>query len=119
MLKISVKNEESGKRLLLEVEGRLAGTWVGELNRCWEGERARTAADAMVVRLANVSFVDETGTDLLRRMFQAGAKLEGSGCMVRALLAQITGAPFALGDCKEETQKQVSVQSGVGAKGEK
>ncbi len=117
MLRISVKNEEPGKRLLVEVEGRLAGAWVGELNRCWEGELARTATDTIVVRLANVSFVDETGTDLLRKMFQAGAKLEGSGCMVRALIAQITGAPFASGDCKEESPKRVSVQSGVGAKG--
>ena len=50
---------------------------------------ALAAAAAIVVRLANVSFVDETGTDLLRKMFQAGAKLEGSGCMVRALIAQI------------------------------
>jgi anti-anti-sigma regulatory factor len=118
MLKISVKNEESGKRLLLEVEGRLAGPWVGELSRCWDGELERTAAAAIVVRLANVSFVDETGTDLLRKMFQAGAKLEGSGCMVRALIAQITGAAFPTEDCKEESQKQVSVQSGVGTKGE-
>jgi len=117
MLKISVKNEEAGKGLLLEVEGRLAGPWVGELKRCWESELERTAAAGIVVRLANVSFVDETGTDLLRKMFQAGAKLEGSGCMVRALIAQITGAPFPSGDCKEESQKQVSVKSGVGVKG--
>ena len=118
MLKISVKNEEPGNRHLLEVEGRLAGPWVGELNRCWESERERTAAAAIVVRLSNVSFVDETGTDLLRKMFQAGAKLEGSGCMVRALIAQITGAAFPSGDCKEESQKAVSAQPGVGVKGE-
>ena len=118
MLKISVKNEEPGKRLLLEVEGLLAGPWVGELSRCWESELQRTAAAAIVVRLANVSFVDETGTELLRKMFQAGAKLEGSGCMVRALIAQITGAAFPSGDCEEESKKRMSVESGVGAKGE-
>lgn len=118
MLKISVKNEEPGKRLLLEVEGRLAGPWVAELNRCWENEKGRTAAAEIVVRLANVSFVDETGTELLRKIFQAGAKLEGSGCMVRALIAQITGAAFPSGDCEEESKKRVSVESGAGAKGE-
>lgn len=93
-------------------------SWVGELSRCWESELQRTAAAAIVVRLANVSFVDETGTELLRKMFQAGAKLEGSGCMVRALIAQITGAAFPSGDCEEESKKRMSVESGVGAKGE-
>lgn len=118
MLKISVRNEEAAKLLLLEVEGRLAGPWVGELNRCWESELERTGPAAILVRLANVSFVDEAGTELLRKMFQAGAKLEGSGCMVRAVIAQITGAAFPTEDCKEESQKQISVQSEVGAKGE-
>lgn len=117
MLKVSVKNEEPGKRVL-EVEGRLAGPWVTELNRCWESEKERTAAAAIVVRLANVSFVDETGSDLLRKMFQAGAQLEGNGCMVRALIGQITGSRFPAGDCEEERKKRVSVESGVGAKGE-
>jgi anti-anti-sigma regulatory factor len=117
MLKISVKNEETGKHLLLEVEGRLAGPWVEELERCWESEKRRTAPAAIVVRLCNVSFIDETGTDLLRKMFQAGAKLEGSGCMVRAVIARITGATLPAEDCQGEGQKTVSTQSGVGAKG--
>ncbi len=116
MLRISVKNEGAGKELLLEVEGRLAGPWVEELERCWKKEQMRGSADAVVVRLSNVSFVDEMGTGLLSRMFQAGAKLEGSGCMVRALIARITGTAFPSGDCGE-SQTKISMQSGVGAKG--
>ena len=118
MLKISVKNEEAGKQLLLEVEGRLAGPWVEELERCWESEMKTAPSGAIVVRLANVSFIDETGTGLLRNMFEAGAKLEGTGCMVRALIARITGAAFPAGDCEGEKRKAVPMESGVGAKGE-
>lgn len=116
MLRISVKNEEAGKQLLLEVEGRLAGPWVEELERCWGSEQMRAATDSIVVRLSNVSFVDETGTDLLSRMFHAGAKLEGSGCMVRALIARITNTPLLAGECGEG-QGKISMHSGVGAKG--
>src|SRR5438445_3953712 len=82
MLKISVKDEESQKQLLLEVEGRLAGPWVEELERSWQAERQRTSPEGILVRLAHVTFIDEAGKELLSRIFQAGAKLEGSGCMV-------------------------------------
>lgn len=114
MLKISVKDEEAQKQLLLEVEGRLAGPWVEELERSWQAERLRERSERIVVRLAHVTFIDDAGKDLLKRMFQAGAKLEGSGCMVRAIIARITGAAFPVHDCDEEGKRVVAAQSGGG-----
>lgn len=114
MLKISVKDEESQKQLLLEVEGRLAGPWVEELERSWQTERQRTSSERILVRLAHVSFIDEAGKELLSKMFQAGAQLEGSGCMVRAIIARITGAAFPAHDCQDEGKKIVAAQSGGG-----
>ena len=112
MLKISLKGEESQKQLLLEMEGRLAGPWVEELERSWQAARQRTAPRGILVRLAHVTFIDEAGKELLSRMFQAGAKLEGSGCMVRAIIARITGAAFSARDCEDEVKKVVAAQSG-------
>ena|SRR5689334_2222458 len=114
MLKISVKDEEAQKQLLLEVEGRLAGPWVEELERSWQTERLRERSEGIVVRLAHVTFIDEAGKDLLSRMFQAGAKLEGDGCMVRAIIARITGAVFQPNDCEDQGKKVVAAQSGGG-----
>jgi anti-anti-sigma regulatory factor len=114
MLKISVKDEESQKRILLELEGRLAGPWVEELERSWQTERQRTSFNGILVRLAHVTFIDEAGKELLSKMFQAGAKLEGSGCMVRAIIARITGGAFSAHDCEEEGKKVVAAQSGGG-----
>ena len=114
MLKISVKDKESQKQLLLEVEGRLAGPWVEELERSWQAERQRTSPEGILVRLAHVTFIDEAGKELLSRIFQAGAKLEGSGCMVRAIIARITGAAFSARDCEDEAKKVVAAQSGGG-----
>jgi anti-anti-sigma regulatory factor len=117
MLKISVKNEEPHNQLLLEVEGRLAGPWVEELERSWEAERGRSSSERLIVRLSNVTFIDEAGKELLSRIFQGGAQLEGSGCMVRAIIARITGAGFPVNGCKDEGKKVVAEQSG-GGKGE-
>lgn len=113
MLKISVKDEEPQKHLL-EIEGRLAGPWVEELERCWESERRRVPSEAIVVRLSNVSFIDEAGKELLSKIFHAGAKVEGRGCMVRAIIARITGGLFPAGDCKGESERTIAAQSGEG-----
>jgi hypothetical protein len=112
MLKISTKHDEAGKRLSLEVEGRLAGPWVQELERCWEGERSKMPAEAILVRLCAVTFIDDEGKELLTKIVHAGAGLEGSGCMVRAIIARITGARSSLQDCGagNDVQKTTGVQ---------
>lgn len=90
MLKVSVKEDEG--HISLDVEGRLAGPWVPELEHCWERERERAAGRPLSVRLCAVSFVDEDGKELLSRMAADGAKIEGNGCLVRAIIAKILGA---------------------------
>jgi hypothetical protein len=112
MLKISVKDEEPQKRILLEVEGRLVGPWVDELERCWESARSRISSEVIVVRLANVSFIDDAGRELLKKISSAGSKLEGEGCMVRAIIARIIGAVFPASDC--EGERTIATQSGGG-----
>ena len=114
MLKISVKDEAREKRLLLELEGRLAGPWVEELERSWMAEQQRVPSAEIIVRLSNVSFIDEAGKELLGRIFHAGTKLEGSGCMVRAIIARIMGAVFTRHDCEDENRKVIATQSGGG-----
>ena len=89
MLKVSIQEEIGAISLL--VEGRLAGPWVSELETCWQRESARAAGRVLAVRLSNVIFIDDTGKDLLTRIFRAGARIDGNGCMVRAILERITG----------------------------
>lgn len=119
MLKISVREGEEKQNLVLEVEGRLAGPWVEELERSWRAERPRTAPEGILVKLINVTFIDEAGKELLGKMFEAGTKLEGSGCMVRAIIARITGAAFPAHDCNGENSKKIiAAQSGGGGQGQ-
>ncbi|PYU27772.1 MAG: hypothetical protein DMG32_05245 [Acidobacteria bacterium] len=99
---------------MLEVEGRLAGPWVEELERSWEAERQKAPSADIIVRLSSVSFIDEAGKELLTKIFRAGAKLEGSGCMVRAVIARIMGAVFPAHDCEGESREIIAAQSGGG-----
>ena len=86
MLKITAHKETQPPTL--ELEGRLAGPWVEELDRCW-----RTVADPqqsrLVVDLTGVTFIDSEGKALLARMWRGGATLHAGGCLTRCIVEDI------------------------------
>ncbi|HJT19019.1 MAG TPA: hypothetical protein VJ746_01035 [Nitrospira sp.] len=86
MLKITAQKVESGTRLALE--GRLAGPWVEELERCWR-EAGASAKGDVVVDLSGVTFIEQTGKVLLKRMWQEGVKLLAAGCCTRSIVDEI------------------------------
>jgi hypothetical protein len=87
MLRISTSMRPGGATLRLE--GRLAGPWVGELARCWASVTATRDPGSIRVELEAVTFIDPAGKALLRTMHERGTALLGSGCMTRAILAEI------------------------------
>jgi outer membrane protein len=86
---------QQGERIVIRVEGRLAGPWVGELEQSWSQAAATRGSSAVQVELAGVSFVDEAGKQLLRKMSQAGTRLSAAGCLARAIVEEAEGKPAA------------------------
>ena len=75
-------------RIIFELEGRLAGLWVRELERCWH-QLAVTDQPVRVV-LRAVTFIDGDGRKLLAEMHRSGAELTAEGCMTRAIIEEIS-----------------------------
>jgi ABC-type transporter Mla MlaB component len=88
MLRITVHKEKT--KATLELEGRLAGAWVEELQRAWQ--EAKAGKSSIVVNLAAVSYVDAEGKRLLSDMCRAGTAFEASGCLMRCLVEEMTRA---------------------------
>ena len=88
MLKITTELNAHETRLRLD--GKVAGPWVGELERSW---RAVTEAAGrplrVLVDLSGVTFVDSEGKTLLSRMCAEGADFQTSGCLLRGIIEQI------------------------------
>jgi anti-anti-sigma regulatory factor len=85
MLKITSRTEAA--RILLELEGKLAGPWVKELEECW----SETGGDRKIkVMLRAVTFIDGAGRQLLTEMYANGVELEAEGCMTKAIVEEIT-----------------------------
>src|SRR5690348_587181 len=93
MLKITVKHE--GSRSTLELEGRLSGPWVAELERAWEMERGHF--EQVCVELRSVSFVDSDGKALLKKLHASGTTISGHGCLTRAIISDVTGGVASSG----------------------
>jgi anti-anti-sigma regulatory factor len=90
MLKITI--HEAAGPLRIELEGRLAGAWVCELEHCWRAAQARHPNRTLVVDLTGVTFIDHAGRYLLQLMHRYGVSLVGSGLMLQDVLDHIRGS---------------------------
>ena len=87
MLRISVLKGSQSARLKLE--GKLAHEWVAEAQKAWAALIDMAGQNKVVVDLADVSFVDDHGKELLTLIHRAGSELVGTGPMVTALIEEI------------------------------
>ena len=87
MLRVTIKKENTSETW--ELEGKLSGDWVKELERCWN-ERSSPAGISLHVHLKAVSYIDTAGKQLLAEMHGHGVEIRGSGCMTNAVVEEIT-----------------------------
>ena len=87
MLKIS--NRSDGATTIFDLEGKLAGPWVDELEHCWQ--RVVSHDRQVRVVLKTVTFIDAAGKTLLTAMHRQGAELVAHGCMTKAIVEEIKG----------------------------
>ncbi|RPJ35802.1 MAG: hypothetical protein EHM35_09000 [Planctomycetaceae bacterium] len=90
MLRITL--HETTDQLRVELEGRLAGAWVCELEHCWYTAKASHPNRKFAVDLTSVTFIDQTGRYLLQLMHRDGVSLVASGLMLQDILDHITGS---------------------------
>jgi ABC-type transporter Mla MlaB component len=87
MLKVTIKQMDDSETW--ELEGKLSGDWVKELERCWK-ERLSPNGAPLQVHLKTVSYIDAAGKQLLVEMHGRGVEIRGCGCMTKAVVEEIT-----------------------------
>jgi ABC-type transporter Mla MlaB component len=86
MLRVTIKKDNAVETW--ELEGKLSGEWVSELDRLWK-QRSPQPGIATEIHLKAVSYIDPAGKQLLAEMRAHGAEIKGCGCMVRAFVEEI------------------------------
>src|SRR5713226_2454499 len=106
MLRVTTLKKRS--KVVLTVEGRLAGDSVSTLEQCWRELRAASPTEKFNVDLCGVSFIDAAGKTLLKEIHHQGGRLVAQGCLNQATVKEITEAPEGKseqGDTKKPAKK--------------
>jgi anti-anti-sigma regulatory factor len=90
MLKITV--HDTAGHLRMELEGRLAGAWVCEVEQCWHTAKASHPHRPLTVDLTSVTFIDQAGRYLLQLMHCDSVSFVTSSLLWQDLVKHITGA---------------------------
>jgi anti-anti-sigma regulatory factor len=108
VLRITTNMTERAATLTLE--GRLAGIWVSELERCWQTVQATRKGQSICIDLRELIFVDAAGTQLLADMYRCGADLMAAGCLMKGIVEDIATSevrrPIASAVTPSEAQRR-------------
>src|ERR1700722_9202966 len=84
---LRITTEQKKGKVVLTVEGRLAGPHVGTLEQSWRDARANN--EKVSVNLCGVSFIDPAGKALLKEIHHQGGQLLAEGCLNQAIVREI------------------------------
>lgn len=88
MLKISIKDSET--RRLLVLEGQIIPPWTKVLSEAAHEDRANQLADCeLVIDLRGVTDISADGEETLYRLMVQGAKFRGGGVFVKQVLKRL------------------------------
>ena len=79
----------SAGEVTFRLEGKLAGPWVGELEKNWIPAVADSEAKSVTVDLSGLTFVNAEGRKLLALMYRRGAALKASNYTTKCLVEEI------------------------------
>jgi len=87
VLRITIHSE--GQATSLVIEGRLAGSCIEELRKCWQNATLSHPPRSIRIDLTDMTGLDAEGKELLTQMQRQGARLTGSGVMTEAVIEEI------------------------------
>jgi outer membrane protein len=89
MLRITTERKRG--KILLRIEGRLAGGSITSLQECWRELKAGSPEQKFFLDLCAVSFIDQAGKVLLKDIHEQGGRLVAEGCLNQAIVREISG----------------------------
>jgi len=93
MLRITVQKNTQTVRL--QLEGRLAGAWVQELDECWQRTLVSERQPNIQVDLTGLLSTDRAGKAYLAAMHRRGANFIVADCETKSIVDEIVGKSAA------------------------
>jgi outer membrane protein len=102
---LRITSEHKRGKLVLTVEGRLAGPFVATLEQCWRELRSTSPDERCSINLCGVSYIDPAGKTLLKEIHRQGGQLLAEGCLNQAIIREIS-AQGARGKSNDDEGKE-------------
>ena len=96
---LMITQQSNADNVTFKLEGTLAGDWAVEFERCWLSVRASSRVARIVVDLAGVTFVDDTGKELLGLIMKEGAELISRDILMNSIVEEIARESSPIVDC--------------------
>jgi hypothetical protein len=90
MLRITV--HDNPELLTFQLEGRLEGAWVREVEECRRSTLAGGRSPLVRFDLTGVTFIDAAGKGYLADIYRQGTEFVAADCLTKAIVAEITKA---------------------------
>ncbi len=87
MLRITV--HKNSQTVRLQLEGRLAGAWVEELDECWQRTFASETQPNVEVDLTGLISIDRAGKAYLAAMHRRGANFIVADCETKSIVDEM------------------------------
>ena len=87
MLRITI--HDKSPVLTFQLEGKLVGPWVCELEQCWQSIVIGQREPILRVDLTGVTLIDEAGKACLADMHRRGAQFVTADCLTNAIVDEI------------------------------
>jgi ABC-type transporter Mla MlaB component len=88
MLRITVQNNP--RIITFQLEGRLAGPWLQELEKCWHESLSDRQGPILRVDLTGMTSIDTEGKACLAAMHRQGAEFVAADCLTKAIVTEIS-----------------------------
>jgi len=98
---LRITTHDCPESLTFQLEGKLAGPWVRELEDCCRQALATRRRPVVRVDLTGVTSLDAAGSKFLAALHARGAEFVAAGCLMKAIVAEITNAPRPGWGCPE------------------
>jgi hypothetical protein len=94
MLRITTHDEPES--LTFQLEGKLAGPWVQELEECWRIAKTNERTRLLRFDLTGVTQIDGAGKEFVAARSREGAELVAAGCWIKWVVAEATRSPVVV-----------------------
>jgi hypothetical protein len=99
---LRITTQTGSDSLTFQLEGKLAGPWVRELEECWQGTRVGGGVQSVRFDLRGLTFIDAAGKAFLAARYAEGAEFVAAGCLMKSIVAEIAPAPMLVRRVTEE-----------------